>query len=112
MEANDTVMSKEEILTRAIDMGLMGLFTHDAATKALTEHLEHQAEISFPLGKAEGRKEVVEWFKTKQGAAFAMAYYGKTSAARTFQVDEDEWQAKLKEWGVEQSQTLSTSPKE
>jgi len=61
--------------------------------------IEAQAEITGKIMKQEGIREVVEWLKTK-GAYLEDPITGNKSAPCALLVGLDEWQAKLKEWGV------------
>ena len=76
MEAKDTVMNFKQ-------MNLL------RSTPAVAEA---QAEISFPLGKQEGMQEVAEAIKAE---LFRSSYMGY------LRIDEDWWQAFLKERGLE-----------
>ena len=92
MEAKDTVMSyvqaKKIILnghcspeTRLSDIAITGIEQ---------DFLNAQAEISFKAGQQEGMKEVVEFLnKHRQGITTYGVY-----------IPDDEWEAKLKEWGI------------
>lgn len=62
MEAKDTVMNPKEL--RAIRERVRILspeLSADREGDIAQVTAENQAEITFPLGKQEGRKEVVEW---------------------------------------------------
>ena len=64
MEAKDTLLSPEQRLVLAKDLQIISLSNkNDDIFEALTSYLLSQAEISFPLGRQEGRKEVVEWLQ-------------------------------------------------
>ena len=85
MEAKDTIMSDKELSHFGADNipmpeGGQTLFLN------ITLVLEKQAEISFKAGI----KEVVEWIKERDCG-------DKSCVAITI----DDWQAKLKEWGIE-----------
>ena len=105
MEAKDTVMSKEQI----IDIMPSGDSWEDGrellwdyvSQGSLRNIATRQAEISFPLGKQEGRREVVEWI-----------WSNATDVFKDYLQCSQKWQAYLKEWGIEESQESSTSPKE
>ena len=93
MEAKDTVKFKLEELNKLPHMGSLN--------KDVIEMLEAQAEISFPLGKQEGMQEVVEWMKghilrceTERGIAYIQDII-------LFRFTKEEWQAFLKERGLE-----------
>ena len=90
MEAIDTVMSEKEWLKiwysgddkkhlKVYDDYLSGLI--------------NQAEISFPKGIDKGRKEVVEWIEEHQ------THIGGGNQMFNLVLGQD-WQAKLKEWGL------------
>ena len=83
MEAIDTVMSKEQC-QQAIDNYE---YRHLSRLEA---QLHAQAEISFPKGEKQGRKEVVKDFETVLDAP---AHY---RLGMFFDILDD-WQAKLKE---------------
>jgi len=51
---------------------------------------------SFPIGEKAGIKEVVEWIKSHSSLE-----QGKDEEGRLSWFVRDEWQAKLKEWGIE-----------
>jgi len=108
MEAKDTVMSKEQL--DAIDLKN----AESNFIDALWDTARQQAEISFKAGFEEGRKviptnevqgtiylegkqtgirEVVEWVEEN---AYPPAAY---KDIRRFRYDD--WQAKLKEWGID-----------
>ena len=67
---------------------------------------EAQAEISFKAGKLEGRREVVEWMEGNcmLSVLDKGRFTYKDTGSITFNLgnlgDSEEWQAKLKEWGL------------
>jgi len=90
MEAKDTVMSNEQIAETKreayhhksrLSPAAFEMFGRDQCIA------QAQAEISFKAGI----REVVEWIK---GHTLYKGDY-------TFHIDVDQWQAKLKEWGIE-----------
>ena len=90
MEAKDTVMDEEEKLV----CSLVSEFSLKRIHDVIDETCEHQAEISFPLGKQEGIKEVVEDMEkamdiTKPGFTIHAAFKCL-----------EKWQAFLKERGL------------
>lgn len=80
MEAEKTVMGEEEMLC----CSLIGKFPFEDVRDVIEETCIHQAEITFPLGKQEGIREVVEWIQ------YHLPDYEFG----------DKWQAKLKDWGL------------
>ena len=112
MNAGDTVMSQEQIVT------CLRKVAEYTAKKAAVAISTAQAEVSFQAGQEQGfragvyagRKEVVEWLKAQiddKPYQFLGCYITKwsktdepTLALTNFHKDE-EWQAKLKEWGLE-----------
>jgi len=93
MEAKDTVMRDEQIikLTQDIFRELIGdeIPVEHISIELIKPILGNQAEIFFEAGI----KEVVEWVNKnifwKKDATHSTSFYPK------------EWQAKLKEWGIE-----------
>ena len=110
MEAKDTVMRNKELQ-------LLGQEYEDNPPTCDFTHyaLERQAEISFRAGQKEGRKgmflagdnngylrgikEVVEWINGNGGW---ILNYKTTKQDRIWNwaITHDQWQAKLKEWGI------------
>lgn len=89
MEAKDTVMTGEEmsqeIQRKAKKWSIVNpKFIEDIAHITANK----QAEISFKVGKQEGIKSVVDWIEEH-------SYKGKTF--NTLMIENDEWQAFLKE---------------
>ena len=106
MEAKDTVMSDYEL---------------EIVIRDRRDQLEYQAEISFRAGYAKGydeaqdivlemgdkdvqerahkagRKEVVEWIRQN---TFDLSLLS-SAAANGLGFDADEWQAKLREWEID-----------
>ena len=85
MKAEDTVMEVNAI--RELFKVHPRIKTVDDLHGMFKQLAEAQAEISFPLGEVQGRKEVVEWIQ----------YHGSISQFINMHHDE-EWEAKLKEW--------------
>ena len=91
MEAKDTVMSKSqvnEILKRK------GVFIPD-----FVEYNESHPDYKFCLAQAEisfkaGIKEVVDWIEENNSSSPLVSWI------TIFRFQEDEWLAKLKEWGI------------
>jgi len=79
----DTVMVEPQMEIALKDYGLFAINAYPLEIYTL---LEAQAEISFKAGI----KEVVEWVKERD--------CGTKSSVWLFR---DNWQAKLKEWGIE-----------
>ena len=103
MDWKDTIISPKEI--EAIPLGVQD--EHHKPTigsglkgdsKLFNAIAEAQAERAFPLGKKEGRREVVEWVK-KESSLWDKGY-PFTEVVRV--MNEQRWQAKLKEWEVEE----------
>ena len=63
---------------------------------------EAQAEISFPLGVQQGRKEAVEWLS---GCELSTYSESNEVVCRDYRVYESEMEAKLKEWGIDEDKT-------
>jgi hypothetical protein len=87
MEAEDTVMKKDEIdevwhfAIETPDQDMNPEWKNEQRKKAI---VKRQAEISFAAGKQEVRKAVVEW---------ANEYLGV--------IGYPPWEAKIKEWGID-----------
>ena len=110
MEAKDTVMKYEQAESfddevekkYKEDKGYWGsdwAFTFEdrqaIKSKMKWGKLEAQAEISFPLGKQEGRKEVANWIN-------AHVRDERIKLITNFlPISEIDWRAKLKEWELE-----------
>ena len=84
MEAKDTVMSNEQI-ARVTDFSVKNVAYLDRVIAQV------QAEISFKAGC----REVVEWLVSHNRSKI-MDFIGEP-----LYIFDDEWQAKLKEWGIE-----------
>ena len=54
--------------------------------------------LTYEMGILDGRREVVEYFKSRRVETDLLG------AAR-FYASNDEWQAKLKEWGIDKPQS-------
>jgi len=85
MEAKDTVITRETVMR----LGLSDVRLLDPKELKL---LEAQAEISFKAGI----REVVGWMNKRD-----CSYHYLGEKVHAFKVVEEEWQAKLKEWGME-----------
>ena len=102
MEAKDTVMVEPQMEIALKDYGLFAINAYPLEIYTL---LEAQAEISFPLGKQEGRKEVVDFVNPlmEKIAHFTSDIGGDWTDPR-YECDciydlINEWRAK--EWGIE-----------
>ena len=97
MEAKDTVMSLEQMTDKIWAMGCKADDEGVAVTQKLRFEIiaEEQAEISFKAGEDKGKQEgfdkVVEWVKKH-------SYKGKFFD--TLMIENEEWQAFLKERGI------------
>ena len=83
MKAKDTVLSYLEV-SNQIPMTLL-----DFVAK-----LEKQADASFKAGI----KEMVEWFDIHRGMPTQKRH---PDSRRYYHFEEKDWQAKLKEWGID-----------
>ena len=83
MKASDTVMPFSQI--EAIDLKN----AESNFTDALYDVAREQAEISFKAGI----KEVIEWIKTNNR--------NNPQPFRGVNISREQWQSKLKEWGIE-----------
>lgn len=96
MEAKDTVLIVKRIAGIAKK--------HPVWDGGLFPFLEAQAEISFPLGIEEGRKlgikEVVDWIENNSG----QIYSNDTRHYHNIGISLTDWQAQLKEWGIQEGQ--------
>jgi len=106
MKWEDTVISWERIRMVLQEQHKKGvtdnMFTLEAIAKA-------QAEISFPLGKQEGIKEVVEF--QKQHPRWYIVHQGiERDGITEFNPARDHclWQAKLKEWSIKEDKIMIT----
>ena len=92
MEAKDTLKFNLEELNELPNMGDLN--------RDVIKMLEAQAKISFPLGKQEGIKKVVEWIKEysclEKCDLDTEAYF---NAYRW--IGDEEWHDQLKEWGID-----------
>jgi len=96
MEAKDTVMSHEIMMAEIWDLGF-GLEGAEGRLPTQKERFdriaEAQAEISFPAGRLQGIREVVEWINNHLHESPACSY--------KWCFGDRVWQAQLKEWGIE-----------
>lgn len=107
MEAKDTVIDEEEIkrivMIQALAKDEREFLAHydmDDGVESSKTTAKAQAEITFPLGKQEGIREVVEWVKSNGG--WILNYNtSKPERIWNWSITHDDWQAKLKEWGIE-----------
>ncbi len=91
MKAKDTVLTPDQLRNRIdkdIQVGTM-------AQKAL----ELQDEISFKAGEGAGMKKVVAWIRTMP--LFIIRVDRNLNDVVRSLEGNTEWQAKLKEWGIE-----------
>ncbi len=59
---------------------------------------------SYEVGKQNGIKEVVEWQKSYgAGSVKKVSWSGEMKSTRIIQIPEELWQAKLKEWGLDET---------
>ncbi len=79
IQARDTIMNKDEM----VGCSLVSKYPYKDVEDVINETCLHQAEITFPLAKQEGRVEVVECVND------FMVWHNPRM-----------WQAKKKEWGV------------
>ena len=89
MEAKDTVMSEKEWLK------LWYSGDDKKHLKVYDDYLSgliNQAEISFEAGM----KKVMEWITSEFSIDYDCGHF------LIFDIDEDKWQAQLKEWGIEE----------
>lgn len=98
MEAKDTVMdTKQKKIAGGYDPLIQVYVTPIDIYNIQQKLCEKQAEITgrvmYDEGFKAGMKEVVEWLKGKRVVTDLLG------AAR-FYASNEEWQAKLKEWGV------------
>ncbi len=95
MEAKDTMMGEQELRAECFKT------PHEEVgdgycLKCVELAAQAQAEITWPIAKQAGIKEVVEWIKAQQYECANpedMAY-------KWLLVPPEDWQAKLKEWGL------------
>ncbi len=75
----------------------------DFRIQPITDKIFNRAELNeaFEKGKQVGIKEVVEWMETHKTLNF-IDPFGHTPRLERWvsSVNSDDWQAKLKEWGV------------
>ena len=104
MKAKDTVMKKKKIskVISESEEDNDEFWMPADATKLVAQA---QAEISFPLGKQEGRREVVEYLDKHKGAMVRLVSNGGETIKTTFEINSSEWQAQLKEWGLKEDST-------
>lgn len=105
----DTVMSDERIQNALL--GAPSPYLGSSAEKWRAEYkavAQAQAEITGKIMKQEGIKEVVEWIQANQGhidrwmkKEERVRHYCPNCDNNIIGVYPSEWQAKLKEWGVE-----------
>ena len=96
MEAKDTVMTLEQ--TQVIVDELIAEESNADRVSLLRTEFEAQAEISFKAGI----KEVVGWLeKEHKMYAYREINGGRKEDTYGVFVDDDKWQAKLKEWELE-----------
>ena len=101
LEAKDTIINREEF--EALIQHIIGKEIPKTETElgnliadACRPPVEAQAAISFRMGKQEGIKKVVEWIEKRD-----CAYHLFGDFIHHFKIMDNEWQAKLKEWGIE-----------
>ena len=71
----------------------------DTGYRVITQCVADCPSCAFEVGRQEGKKEVVEWVEQQSQVEHCdpdvMRYF------REYRwVDEEEWQARLKEWGI------------
>ena len=103
MEARDTVMKPEEYNLLIERYKSYPKTPSSSGRNDLVEFLnKSQAEITWPIAKAEGIREVVEWIKTNSIIyRLDQLDYECSHFADQLLVDEEEWLESLKGWGIE-----------
>ncbi len=89
VQAKDTLMNKDEM----VGCSLVSKYPFKDVEDVINETCIHQAEITFPLAKQEGIKEVVK-------CENLVGWYDTSVGKRVFCVPEDYRNGKLKEWGI------------
>ena len=113
MEAEDTIMTDAEVKKELSKYTIPEVFTNEETSKNLVTQIGNiiavvrkaQADVSFGAGKQKGIREVVEWLNmqlaiTPEGDVYKEKVLGGQTLIE-FRVLLREWQAKLKEWGLE-----------
>jgi len=108
MKAEDRVMSKQDILNlykgfhRPFESALETQRDYDL------EIAKAQAKITAPIFFEAGRKamirEVVEWIKPKLNYRVLLIDPAHPVFGYELEVSEKEWEAKLKEWGIDKEE--------
>ena len=94
MEAKDTVMTDQQIISVSNELGKDGAVFPIIDQFELRAYLRKQADITWDIARKEGMREVTEsltWEST--------SYYG--TALVKVEMSKAEWQAQLKGWGIE-----------
>lgn len=97
MEAKDTVMTGEQMLKKQREWGQEHT---DVGVQLL---IEHQAEITWPIAKQAGIREVMEWIESLDDAPTYSVCEGtniKIPEPPSKLVLRKELQAKKKDWGL------------
>lgn len=92
MEAKDTVLNIEAIQALLAGQIIDSNYLYEDINRLCKQVAQAQAEISFPAGI----KEVVEWIKQ-----YSLVDPTDPTLYKSFRMEWEDWQAKLKEWGIE-----------
>jgi len=101
MEAEDTVMKDKQIaFAKHPNLAYIFCWNYSAWVEERDKRIARdQAEISFPLGKQEGRKEVVEWIKSQEHLLYAPQGNGEV-IDHGILLRPGKLEAQLKKWGI------------